>query len=122
MFVDMLQDKCNQSASKHERRTFLYSAMRELVCNGQLWAKEALRQLGSITSNSESILQQQFGENPGNDCCYSIYFDISTIVWLSRSLQQVSNDVTLGFLVYYSAKMSRHRQNGLSFVLKKILT
>ena len=23
-----------------------------------------------ITSNSKSILQQQFGENPGNDCCY----------------------------------------------------
>ena len=47
-----------------------------------------------ITSNSRSILQQQFGENPGNVCCYSIYFDISGIVWLSRLLQQVSNDDT----------------------------
>ena len=47
-----------------------------------------------ITSNSESILQQQFGENPGSDCCYSINFDISTIVWLSVLLQQVSNDDT----------------------------
>ena len=37
-------------------------------------------------SNSESILQQQFGENPGNDCCYSMYFDISTIVWFSTLL------------------------------------
>ena len=37
----------NQSASKHGRRTFLYSAMRELVCNGQLWARAVLRQLRS---------------------------------------------------------------------------
>ena len=28
----------------------------------------------------------------------------------------------LGLLVYYSAKTSRHRQNGLSYVPKKILT
>ena len=28
----------------------------------------------------------------------------------------------LDLLVYYSAKTSRHRQNGLSYVLKKILT
>ena len=28
----------------------------------------------------------------------------------------------LGLLVYYSAKRSRHSQNGLSYVLKKILT
>ena len=28
----------------------------------------------------------------------------------------------LGILVYYSAKMSRHRQNALTFVPKKILT
>ena len=33
----------NQSASKHGWRTFLYSAMRELVCNGQLWARAVLR-------------------------------------------------------------------------------
>ena len=54
--------------------------MRELVCNAV------------IRSDSESILQQQFGENHGNDRCNSIYFDISTIVWLSRLLQHVSND------------------------------
>ena len=36
-----------QSSSKHGRCTFLYSAMRELVCNGQLWAGAALRQLRS---------------------------------------------------------------------------
>ena len=37
----------HQSASKHSKRTFLYSPMRELVCNGQLWARAALRQLPS---------------------------------------------------------------------------
>ena len=30
--------------------------------------------------------------------------------------------LTSGLLVYYSAKMNRHRPTGLSFVLKKILT
>ena len=29
----------NRSASKHGRRTFLYSAIRELVCSGQLWVR-----------------------------------------------------------------------------------
>ena len=86
-FLEFVGNKeYNQSASKHGGRTFLHSAMRELVCNGQLWARAALRQLRGIRSNSESILQQQFGENPGNDYCYSIYFDIRTIVWLSRLL------------------------------------
>ena len=39
--------RCNQSASKHGRRTFRYSVMRELVRKGQLWARAALRQLRS---------------------------------------------------------------------------
>ena len=37
----------NMSASKHGRRSFLYSAMTELVCNGQLWATAVPRQLRS---------------------------------------------------------------------------
>ena len=37
----------NQSAFKHGRRTFLDSAMGELVCSGQLWARAALKQLPS---------------------------------------------------------------------------
>ena len=37
-----------QSALKHGRRTFLYSAMGELVvCSGQFWARAALKQLPS---------------------------------------------------------------------------
>ena len=32
-----------------QRRTFLYGAMRELVCNGQLWARAPLRQFHSYT-------------------------------------------------------------------------
>ena len=43
-----------QSVSKHGRRTFLYSAMRELVCNGQLWAIVVLRQLRSRTARALS--------------------------------------------------------------------
>ena len=39
-----------------------------------------------IRWDSDSILQQHFGENHGNGCCYSIYFDISIIVWPSRLL------------------------------------
>ena len=37
----------NQNALKHGRRTFVCSAMGELVCRGQLWARAALRQLRS---------------------------------------------------------------------------
>ena len=37
-----------QSASKHGRRTFPYSAMRELVCNRQPWARAAMRQLPQL--------------------------------------------------------------------------
>ena len=36
--------------------------------------------------------------------------------------QDYYNNLLMTMLVYYSAKTSRHRQNGLSFVLKKILT
>ena len=46
--------------------------MRELVCNGQLWAKVA--QPVGARSDSESIFQQQFGEYHGDDVCYSIDF------------------------------------------------
>ena len=69
-----------QSSSKHGRCTFLYSAMRELVCNEQLWARSALRQHRRFTrSDRLSIFQQQFGEYHGDDGCYSIYFDSSAI-------------------------------------------
>ena len=84
----------NQSASKHGLRTSLYSEMRELVCNGQLWANAIMRHLVVIKSDNERIFQQQFGKNYGQSSCYLIYFDSSTIVWLSRFLQQVSNDDT----------------------------
>ena len=59
-----------QSALKHGRRIFLYSAMRELVCSRQLLARAALKQLRSFTmSDSESIFQQQFCEYHGYDGC-----------------------------------------------------
>ena len=43
----LLISDLRQNASKHGRHTFIYSAMRELECNGQLWARAALRQLRS---------------------------------------------------------------------------
>ena len=83
--------RLKQSASKHGRRTFLCSAMRELVCDGQLWTRGSF----AVTrSDSKSIFQQQFGEYHGYDGCYSIYFVSSTIVRLSGLLQKVSNDDT----------------------------
>ena len=93
--------------------------MRELVCNGQLGARAAVKQFIVITSNSESILQQQFGKIPRNDCCYSIYVDISTIVWFSISRLLYITSLMKMKLV---CKISRHGQNGSSFVPKKILT
>ena len=82
----------NQSASKHGRHTFLYSAMRQRLCKAQLLARTVLRQLRG--SGSNSIFQQQFGENHGDDCCYSIYFDSDTILWLLGLLWKFSNDDT----------------------------
>ena len=83
-----LTDALCQSALKHGQRTFLYSAMGELVCSGQLWARAALSSFAVTRSDSESIFQQQFGEYHGYDGCYSIYFDSSTIVRLSDLLQK----------------------------------
>ena len=37
-------------------------------------------------SDNESIFQQKFGEYHGDDGCYAIYFDSSTIVRLSGLL------------------------------------
>ena len=51
--------KCKQSASKQGQRTFLYSAMRELVCNGQLWARVALG--SSVVTRSDS--ERAFSSN-----------------------------------------------------------
>ena len=56
------------------------------------WGSEAAS--WSIKSDSESIFWQQFCEDHGNNCCYSIHSVSSTIVWFARLLQQVSNDDT----------------------------
>ena len=81
---------CNydQSALKHGRRTFLYSAMGD----GMQWAtlgkssSEAASQLqGRI---ARAFFQQQFGEYHGYDGCYSVYFGTSKIVRLSGLLKK----------------------------------
>ena len=108
--------------------------MRELVCNGQLWARAAVRQLRShnveqLEYLAHDVEQREYltsryeyiWENPGNYCCYSIYFDISTIVWSSRFYNK-SLMAILGLAGVLFCKMSRHGQSELSFVPKKMLT
>ena len=58
------------------------------------WA--TLGKSGSVVkvSDSESIFQQQFGEYHGDEGCYSIHFDSSTIIMLSELPGKVSNDDT----------------------------
>ena len=74
-------------------------------------------------SDSESNCQQQFGESHGDDGCYSIYFDSSTCNRLApRVTIKISNDGSWAYWCSNSAKTSRHRQNGLSHVPKKMLT
>ena len=52
-----------------------------------LFGKERFWGSSPVTrSDSESIFQQQLGENDGDDGCYSIYFDSDTILWHSGSL------------------------------------
>ena len=81
-----------QSASKHGRRTFLYSAMRELVCNGQLWARAVLRQLCSYkVGQREHFSATIWGKT------MEITVVIQYILTATQSFdsQEVSNDDTL---------------------------
>ena len=72
-------------------------------------------------SDSESIFQQQFGEY--HEYTAAIEYILTAAQSLgSQDYYRKSRMTYLGSLVYYSAKTSRHRQNGLSNVLKKILT
>ena len=58
----------------------------------RLWGSSVVKRL-----DSESIFQQQFGEYNGDDGCYSITFDSSTMVRLSELLQKFSNDNTWAY-------------------------
>ena len=48
-----------------------------------------------MMSNSESILQQQFGENPGNDCCYSVYMLTSAQLFDSQDSDYNKSPMTI---------------------------
>ena len=48
--------------------------MRELVCNGQLWASAVLRQLHSHKEGQREYFQQQFDENHGKKTTVVQYF------------------------------------------------
>ena len=68
-------------------------------------------------SDSGSILPHSLVKT----CCYSIYLYINTIVWLSLRLYYNKSIMTI-LQACWCKKMNRHRQNGSSFVIKKILT
>ena len=112
----------HQSASKHGRRTFLYSPLIELVCNGQLWARAALRQLRSYNVEQREYLAATIWREPRKRLL------LFSIFWHEHNRLTLKITITslywryLDLLVYYSAKMSSRRQNGLSFVPKTMLT
>ena len=96
--------------------------MRELVCIGQLWARAALRQLRSHNVEQREYLAATVWQKARK------WLLLFNIFWHQHNRLAVKITITrlwwryLVLPVYYSAKMSRHRQNGLSFIPKKILT
>ena len=112
---------CHQSASKHGRHTFIYSEMRELVWNEQLWATAAVRQLRSHNVAQREYLATTVWRKPRK------WLLLFNIFWhqhnrLVRDYHNKSLMTILRLAGVLFCKMSRHGQNGLSFVPKKILT
>ena len=60
--------------------------LRELVCNEQLWATAALRQLRSHNVEQREYLAATAWRKPRKRLLLFNIFYISTIVWLSRLL------------------------------------
>ena len=56
------------------------------------------------------------------DMTAAIQYILTTAQSLGSQAHHKKSRMTILGLVYYSAKTSRHRQNGLSYVPKKILT
>ena len=92
--------------------------MRELVCNGQLRAKAVPTQLRSYKVGQREHFPATVWWKPWR---WRLLFNI---IWQRHNPLAIKSLEWryLGFLVYYSARTSRHRQNGLSYVPKKILT
>ena len=117
-FLSICKD-FNQSTSKHGLRTFLYDTMRELVCNGQLWARAAVRQLRSHNVRQQEYLAATVWRKPRK---WLQYILTSTQSFVSRDYCNKSLMTILGLAGVLFCKISRHGQNGLSFVPKKMLT
>ena len=111
-----------QSASKHGRHIFLYSAMRELVCKGAT--------LGKRGSETASQLQGRTARAfSGNSLVKTMemmaviqYILTATQCFGSQDYYKKSGMTILGLAGALFWRTSRHRQNGSSYVPKKILT
>ena len=103
---------------KTRRRNFPSCAMRELVCNGQLWARAAVRQLCQTArvfcSNSLAKTQEM---TVVIQCILTSAQSFGSQRYCNKSLITI-----LGLAGVLFCKMSRHGQNELSFVPKKVLT
>ena len=91
--------------------------MRELVYNGQLWVRAALRHLGRTarTFSSNSLVNTM-------DMTAAIQYILTSAQSLGSQVYYKKYRMTiLGLACVLPQKTSRHRQNGLSHVPKKIL-
>ena len=96
--------------------------MRELVCNRPVWARAVLKQLRSYKVVRREHFPATVWWKPWRwQLLFNIFWQRHNLSALRITIKSVEWRY-LGFLVYYSARTSRHRQNGLSYVPKKILT
>ena len=101
-----------QSPSKHGPHTFLYSAMRELVCNGQLWARAILKKLPSYKVGQREHFPATVRWKPWRWRLFNIFWQRHNPLALRITIKSLEWRY-MGSLVYYSARTSRHRQNEL---------
>ena len=86
--------------------------MRELVCNGQLWARaKTASQLQGRTARSFS----------SNSLVKTMEMTAATQSFGSQDYCKKSRMTILGLVGVLFYRTSRHKQNGLSYVPKKIL-
>ena len=84
--------------------------------------------LGKSSSEAASQLQSQIARPFSSNSLVNTMDIMAAIQYILTAVQSLGSQVYykkseyFGLLVYYSVKTSRHRQNGLSYVPKKILT
>ena len=95
---------------------FKTRAMRKLVCNRRSGSEAALQLQGQIEGafSSNSLVKTM-------EMTAVLQYILTELQWFG-SQDYYKKSRYFGLLVYYSVKTSKHRQNGLSYVPKKILT